>query len=54
MRFEETAEEDDKISITDLDEKIEEVEIPVIEEKKELSPMEELESKMEDTLVLNL
>jgi len=54
-------EEDDKVSITDLDEKVSEqtIEVPMLEEElivKEKNPLDEIDSKLEndETLVLNL
>ena len=45
--------EDDALSITDLDEQ--RVEAPVIEEKKELDPLDEITKNISgDTLVLNM
>jgi hypothetical protein len=52
-------EEDDKVSITDLDEqKPPTIELPVIVEEVEKNPLDEIDSKVEETndetLVLNL
>jgi hypothetical protein len=52
-------EEDDKVSITDLDEqKPPTIELPVMVEEVEKNPLDEIDSKVEETndetLVLNL